>query len=316
MNCLHNFPRISALPTVHIKPNEVRTSTLAHMMILAISGSKPSTEVGETVEEEKSEEYSSTMTEAMGASLTYRHELGMNYNFIRPDLIVGSCLQSRYFGVDISAIQKYAETCTDIEHIRAEIRDFDGFDLRMRLPVVVGILYKAIKRNGGVAYIHCTAGMGRAPAVALAYMYWVQEYDLNEAHRLILSKRSCCPKVDAIKSATADILTGLKKKAVEFKWKKPNCKVVEIAGLDVGWGQEGRYEYKYVIDGEWVCNEHELITSPNDDGNLNNYVEVLSDGADNDIAQSRKRLTGDDPYLTSTERLVIRQFLENVSTDE
>lgn len=25
--------------------------------------------------------------------LTYRHELGMNYDFIRPDLIVGSCLQ-------------------------------------------------------------------------------------------------------------------------------------------------------------------------------------------------------------------------------
>lgn len=25
--------------------------------------------------------------------LTYRHELGMNYNFISPDLIVGSCLQ-------------------------------------------------------------------------------------------------------------------------------------------------------------------------------------------------------------------------------
>ena len=25
--------------------------------------------------------------------LTYRHELGMNYNFIRQDLIVGSCLQ-------------------------------------------------------------------------------------------------------------------------------------------------------------------------------------------------------------------------------
>ncbi|XP_074272515.1 phosphoglucan phosphatase DSP4, amyloplastic [Silene latifolia] len=374
MNCLHNFPRISALPTVQIKPNEARTSTYAHMIlpmrnlngldrghhmvVEAVSGSKPSSEMSEAVEEEKSDEYSSTMTEAMGASLTYRHELGINYNFIRPDLIVGSCLQTpedvdklrnigvrtifclqqdpdlQYFGVDITAIQKYAETCTDIEHIRAEIRDFDGFDLRMRLPVVVGILYKAIKRNGGVAYIHCTAGMGRAPAVALAYMYWVQEYDLNEAHRLILSKRSCCPKVDAIKSATADILTGMKKKAVEFKWKKPNCKVVEISGLDVGWGQkiplkydkgqdawilqrelpEGRYEYKYVVDGEWVCNEHELITPPND--NVNNYVEVLSDDPDGEIAQLRKRLTGDDPSLTSTERLTIRQFLENVSTDE
>lgn len=29
----------------------------------------------------------------LNAVLTYRHELGMNYNFIRPDLIVGSCLQ-------------------------------------------------------------------------------------------------------------------------------------------------------------------------------------------------------------------------------
>lgn len=48
-------------------------------------------------------------------------------------------------------------------------RDFDGFDLRMRLPVVVSKLYKAINRNGGIAYIHCTAGMGRAPAVAVRY---------------------------------------------------------------------------------------------------------------------------------------------------
>ncbi|KAI7998413.1 Phosphoglucan phosphatase DSP4, amyloplastic [Camellia lanceoleosa] len=33
-------------------------------------------------------------TEAMGAVLTYKQELGMNYNFIRPDLIMGSCLQT------------------------------------------------------------------------------------------------------------------------------------------------------------------------------------------------------------------------------
>jgi len=46
-------------------------------------------------------------------------------------------------------------------------RDFDGFDLRLRLPTVVGILHNAINRNGGIAYIHCTAGMGRAPAVAV-----------------------------------------------------------------------------------------------------------------------------------------------------
>lgn len=46
-------------------------------------------------------------------------------------------------------------------------RDFDAFDLRLRLPAVVSTLYKAVKRNGGVTYVHCTAGMGRAPAVAV-----------------------------------------------------------------------------------------------------------------------------------------------------
>lgn len=28
----------------------------------------------------------------------------------------------RYFGVDINAIREYAETCNDIQHVRAEIR--------------------------------------------------------------------------------------------------------------------------------------------------------------------------------------------------
>jgi len=52
---------------------------------------------------EKSEGYSTNMTQAMGAVLTYRHELGMNYNFIRPDLIVGSCLQSP---LDVDKLRK------------------------------------------------------------------------------------------------------------------------------------------------------------------------------------------------------------------
>lgn len=46
------------------------------------------------------------------------------------------------------------------------------------------------------------------------------------------------------------------------------------------WGicflKEGRYEYKYVVDGKWLCNEHELITKPNADGHVNNYVQVRS----------------------------------------
>uniref|UniRef100_A0A803MIR9 Tyrosine specific protein phosphatases domain-containing protein n=1 Tax=Chenopodium quinoa TaxID=63459 RepID=A0A803MIR9_CHEQI len=296
MNCLQNFPRLYALPSEFFKPHEIKSSSFVHMLpvmnandldirqslaVKAVSGSKSSSEMSEVAEEKKSDVYSDTMTEAMGASLTYRHELGINYNFIRPDLIVGSCLQSP---ADVDKLRNIGVKTIFCLQQDPDLEDFDGFDLRMRLPAVVSKLYKAMNRNGGIAYIHCTAGMGRAPAVALAYMYWVQGYRLNEAHRLLLSKRSCCPKLDAIKSATADI--------------------------------EGHYEYKYIVDGEWTCNRNELVTPTNKDGHTNNYVVVSADDPDSDRAQVRKRLTGEDPDLTTNERIKIRQFLEEVSDHE
>lgn len=368
MNCLQILPRSSAFPFrssdfprtnnfCSVETLRVVADLRRTMAIKATSGSTSSAEIGGSdsdLKEEKSEVYSHNMTEAMGAVLTYRHELGMNYNFIRPDLIVGSCLQTpddvdklrsigvktifclqqdpdlEYFGVDIVAIREYAKTFDDIEHLRAEIRDFDAHDLRIRLPAVVSKLHKAINRNGGVTYVHCTAGLGRAPAVTLAYMFWVQGYKLSEALKLLLGKRSCCPKVDAIKSATADILTGLRKKPVSLIWKNNDCSTVEVSGLDIGWGQriplkfneeqdlwilerelhEGRYEYKYIIDGEWTCNSSELVTSPNKDGHVNNYVEVLDDNPSSAGAVLRKRLFEEDLNLTTKERQKIRHLLD------
>ncbi|CAL9246633.1 unnamed protein product [Arabidopsis halleri] len=46
------------------------------------------------------------------------------------------------------------------------LRDFDAFDLRICLPAVVSTLYKAVKQNGEVTYVHFTAGMRRASAIA------------------------------------------------------------------------------------------------------------------------------------------------------
>ncbi|XP_058084264.1 phosphoglucan phosphatase DSP4, amyloplastic isoform X2 [Magnolia sinica] len=378
MYCIQNLPRsFTVLPLQGLqrsherKPSSfflmmkgvVRADLRRDVAMKALSGSSSSIKMGSAgVEEEKSEIYSTNMTEAMGAVLTYRHELGMNYNFIRPDLIVGSCLQTpedvdklrnigvktifclqqnsdlEYFGVDISAIQEYANQCDDIEHCRAEIRDFDAFDLRLRLPAVVSKLYKAINRNGGVTYVHCTAGLGRAPAVALAYMFWVQGYKLSEGHRLLQ-------------------LIGMAKSLVTLTWKDGNCSSVEISGLDIGWGQrmplkydeergfwilerelaEGRYEYKYIVDGEWTCSKYELFTLPNNDGHVNNYINDTSNPSyfgshlevvvcccstvdgndpDNSNRELRKRLMDDDVDLTKEDRVVIRRILESYPDDE
>ncbi|CAN6302627.1 unnamed protein product [Urochloa humidicola] len=272
MNCLQNLlkepplvgsrsmRRPSPLNLAMVHGGSRRSNTVKTMQPpgASTSGAESSAlEVGT----DKSEVYSTNMTQAMGAALTYRHELGMNYNFIRPDLIVGSCLQTpvdvdklrkigvrtifclqqdsdlEYFGVNIRAIQDYCLQFKDIEHCRAEIRDFDAFDLRLRLPAVVSKLHKLVNCNGGVTYIHCTAGLGRAPAVALAYMFWILGYSLNEGHQLLQSKRACFPKLEAIKLATADILTGLSKNTITLKWEGDSSSV-EISGLDIGWGQK------------------------------------------------------------------------------
>ncbi|GJS83585.1 phosphoglucan phosphatase DSP4, amyloplastic [Tanacetum coccineum] len=373
--------------------------------IKAASSSTPSSDMEGAKEEEKSDVYSTTMTEAMGAGkyygsyllevfavvrnlgrdavfqtsvfdysivvgdmsvvLTYRHELGMNYNFIRPDLIVGSCLQTpadvdklrsigvktiyclqqdpdlAYFSVDIDAIREYASTLDDIQHLRAQIRDFDGTDLRMRLPAVVSKLHKAVNRNGGITYIHCTAGLGRAPATALAYMFWVLGYKLNNAVSLILRNRKCYLNVDAIKSATADIvslllISCLKKRSITLTWNGENCSTVEVSGLDIGWGQkiplqydekhgswtlqrdllEGRYEYKYIVDGEWMTNTNEPVTPVNKDGHINNYVQVVDKDPESASAALWTRLGTDDFDLTTSEREIIKQFLDEYPDEE
>ncbi|KAL8231945.1 hypothetical protein R6Q57_001723 [Mikania cordata] len=395
MNCLHNLHRsvsvslssrsfkiesaIHPFFVVNVRTNHhvKRLIDATALRQICLMKATPSSTSGLNMEdtkesEEKSDVYSTNMTEAMGAVLTYRHERGMNYDFITEDLIVGSCLQTpadvdklrsigvktiyclqqdsdlEYFSVDIGAIHEYANTFDDIEHLRAEIRDFDAFDLRLRLPYVVSKLHEAIKRNGGVTYIHCTAGLGRAPATALAYMFWIQGYKLEDAVTFLLSKRSCFPKVDAIKNATVDILTGLKRKPVTLTWKGDECSSVEISGLDIGWGQaslkilifffqlqiplkydesrgvwtlnrnlpEGRYEYKYIVDGEWVTSKYENSTPVDKNGNINNYIQVSDDDPESLTTALWERLSSDDFDLTSNERLVIKQFLDSCSDQD
>ncbi|ESW16300.1 hypothetical protein PHAVU_007G145000 [Phaseolus vulgaris] len=344
MNCLHNLSRFSLLPfeTVATRhrnnlPLSLRIVTNSHhnrsMALKAASGSVPSADKSSAnKEEEKSETYSHNMTEAMGVVLSYKHELGMNYNFIRPDLIVGSCPQTPD---DVEKLRRIGVKTIFCLQQDSDLEDFDAFDLRMQLPAVVSKLYKAVNSNGGVTYIHCTAGLGRAPAVATAYMFWVLGYTFKEAHTLLQSKRECFPKLDAIKSATADILTGLSKKPVTLSWEDSNCSRVEISGLDIGWGQrvplnfddksglwylerelpEGRYEYKYIVDGEWTCNKDELVTSPNKDGHVNNFIQVR-DNSSSDRVSLRERFSSDDPDLTTEERVRIKEFLEACSDED
>ncbi len=104
-----------------------------------------------------------------------------------------------YFNLDVIPIQQRCEERGDIKHVRFPIRDFDPYDLRMKLPKAVARLAKEHDPSKGTAYVHCTAGMGRAPATAVAYMAWVRGIPVDEAYEQMTTVRRCSPKIQAIR---------------------------------------------------------------------------------------------------------------------
>jgi hypothetical protein len=77
-----------AAATVVAEPAAPSTAAAAPEPEVAASSAAP-----EEATEAKSDEYTEEMQARMGTTLTYRHEDGINYNYVLPDLIVGSCLQ-------------------------------------------------------------------------------------------------------------------------------------------------------------------------------------------------------------------------------
>ena len=72
------------------------------------------------------------------------------------------CLQQdsdmEWFSLDIGPILDHAAERGDVRHTRYRINDFDGHDLRMRLPGAVAAVAEEV-RAGKRIYIHCTAGL-------------------------------------------------------------------------------------------------------------------------------------------------------------
>lgn len=151
----------------------------------------------------------------------------MNLSQILPSLFVGSCpttasdishLKTDYGISAILSVQtdhdldyweldwSRLEACCQrlgMELRRIPIRDFDGLDLRQKLPQCVRELNDLI-RGGRTVYAHCSLGMGRSPSLAIAYLVWRQGWNLDEAIEHVAKCRSCSPNIEAIVTAGND----------------------------------------------------------------------------------------------------------------
>jgi protein-tyrosine phosphatase len=90
-----------------------------------------------------------------------------------------------------------------IEIHRIPVRDFDHDALRRGLPKCVCALDE-LMRSGHTVYVHCSAGINRSPSTVIAYLYWIEGQDLDEAAAHVMQCRCCDPYLDAIKLATED----------------------------------------------------------------------------------------------------------------
>ena len=85
-----------------------------------------------------------------------------------------------------------------IDCYRLPIEDFNEEDLVAKLPAAVQLL-KHLVDEGKQVYVHCTAGMGRSPAVVVMYLSRYHGKSLMEALEYVSTCRAVvCPNVNAI----------------------------------------------------------------------------------------------------------------------
>jgi predicted protein tyrosine phosphatase len=111
------------------------------------------------------------------------------------------------WGVDLRAVVRAAEEA-GIRHVRVPARDFDPGSLRVALPAAAGALEAAHRASApidGRVFVHCTAGLGRAPAACIAHAMWFRGLDLEAAYAALTAVRPCGPNREAIRGATYDL---------------------------------------------------------------------------------------------------------------
>lgn len=106
------------------------------------------------------------------------------------------------WGLDWAHVSGYYKQY-DIDLARVPIVDFDPVDLRKELANGVDALDTLVEQ-GHCVYVHCTAGIGRAPAVVIAWLAWYRDWQLDEAISFVKQRRVCSPAVEAIREATRD----------------------------------------------------------------------------------------------------------------
>jgi hypothetical protein len=157
-------------------------------------------------------------------------EWSLSWGGITPTLIIGSCpmapadVRRIYGDAGVTALlslqsddclawaridwEEMRRTGSELGLVmaRSPMRDLDVVAQRRRLADAVRALF-ALQAAGHRVYLHCTAGLARAPLTALAYLTWIEGWDPEQAIRRIIEGRpGAVPSWEAYHGCWADLV--------------------------------------------------------------------------------------------------------------
>jgi protein-tyrosine phosphatase len=105
------------------------------------------------------------------------------------------------------SLKKLLKACSsaEINFRRIPTPDFDQQSLLANLPAAVAELEKVLHPRWAKVYIHCTAGINRAPTLAAAYLIKAKAMSAQEAFDFITARRYCEPYLDILQKFEASL---------------------------------------------------------------------------------------------------------------
>jgi protein-tyrosine phosphatase len=95
-------------------------------------------------------------------------------------------------------LEAHYQAC-GMDLLRLPVKE-EQIELREKLPECVRTLGSMITA-GHTVYLHCTAGVGRSPTVAIGYLHWSLGWEFDSAVSHVKQARQCSPHLEALRLA-------------------------------------------------------------------------------------------------------------------
>jgi len=139
-----------------------------------------------------------------------------------------------YWGINYRQLHKHG-TGLGMDMVRSPMRDFDIVDQRQNLPYAVAALDKLLMQ-GHRTYLHCTAGLGRAPLTTLGYLSWVDGKSAEEAIRQIHNGRpDAVPAWEAFHGCREDLVEQYRQRIEQRAYELHEMRAGDQGNAETDW---------------------------------------------------------------------------------